>query len=152
MSIKLLFSEHQEIWDDCYFGYIITDNICNNIGQVAIKEYLDKSEVFNFYPWLKHPEEIIYPVNGLKELNRIEFGSLFLHMAREAIAYGSSQRLSEQRLEALLDSFLEGFTGPKYFSNFTVSSWSPVTTNSKDSFLCAADKSKIGMWLSCNNE
>lgn len=152
MSIEVNFAKHQYIWNDCYLGYILIYNNSGLAGLEAIQACLSRDSEFNFYPWLGSTEQVRYPEGGLNSLHSNEFSDLFMRMTTEAIAYGSNRQLSENEIEKLLASFLAEFFEPSFFSNFTNSGWRPVTNNSKDSFLCAIDKNKIGMWLSCDNE
>ncbi len=152
MSIKSTFTKHQEVWDDCYLGYTLTANSSGKTGQDAIRECLSDNNTLNFYPWLNEKETITFPCNGLTQVSPAEFENLFLEMAKEAIRYGSEHRLSDSELRILLASFREELVNSTYFSNFTKSGWSPLTKNSRDSFLCAVGENKIGMWLSCDDE
>jgi hypothetical protein len=73
-------------------------------------------------------------------------------MAKDAIRYGSGNRLDDIELMNIHDAFIDEFSSPKYFSNFTENGWQPVTGHSRDSFLCVIDNNKVGMWLSCDDE
>lgn len=152
MSIESEFTKHQKIWDDCYLGYVFLPNSIGQTDQNAIKKCLSEVGSLNFYPWLNESETIIFPTGGLSQVSFNKFENLFLAMANEAIRHGSEYRLSESELKKLLTSFQEGLVDAKYFSNFTKSGWRPVTNHSRDSFLCAVGKHRIGMWLSCDDE
>ncbi|WP_444913283.1 hypothetical protein [Microbulbifer sp. PAAF003] len=152
MSIKIEFCKHQDIWDDCYLGYVICENNSKNTGQEAIKAVIERDISFNFYPWLNETESISLPKNGLIKISRNEFENIFFRMAQEAVSYGSDKRLLDREIKTILDSFITDVDGRDFYSNCTHSGWRPVTLHSRDNFLCVVGKHKIGMWLSCDDE
>jgi hypothetical protein len=152
MSIEESFAKYQDVWNDCYLGYILLNNPSGKTGQVVIQECLSQNTMLDFYPWLNDKEALTFPSSGLNKVSIQEFEDLFLHMAVEAIRYGSEHEVSNADLKRLFASFQEEFVNPVFFSNFTRSGWRPVTNHSRDSFLCAVGENKIGMWLSCDDE
>ena len=152
MSIEESFAKNQDVWNDCYLGYVLLSNPSGNTGQDVIQECLSQNTKLDFYPWLNEKETITFPRSGLKQVSFEEFENLFLQMASESIRYGSERQMSDAELKMLLVSFQEEIVNPAFFSNFTRSGWRPVTNHSRDSFLCAVGQNKIGMWLSCDDE
>lgn len=152
MSIEERFCKYQDVWNDCYFGYVLLSNPSGKNGQDVIQECLSQNSQLDFYPWFSEKETITFPSSGLRQVSLEEFESLFIQMASEAIRYGSKRQLSDAELKMLLVSFQDELVNPEFFSNFTRSGWRPVTNHSRDSFLCAVGENKIGMWLSCDDE
>lgn len=146
------FAQHQDIWDDCYLGYVIIPNQSKIEGYQGILQAISKNQEYAFYPWLSDKECIALPKQELIELTKDKFVENYISMAKEAINYGSNKKLSEMQLSEIIVGFLKEFVNPKYYANFSDGGWNPVTGHSKDNFLCVIDKEKIGMWLSCDDE
>ena len=146
------YAQHQDLWNDCYLGYVIIPNSTKMEGYQGILQEVSKNQEYKFYPWLDENEYITLPEKELVELTKDKFIENFVIMAKEAISYGSHKKLSEKELNEIIRGFLKEFISPKYYSNFSGGGWNPVTGHSKDSFLCAIDKEKIGMWVSCDDE
>lgn len=154
MNLEKIFSQYQHIWDECYLGYVICENPSGQTSLEVVNTIVREKKEFYFYPWLneKHGEKIVLPSIGVREISPEEFKQLFLHMAQEAIAYGSEVTLSKEELKSVLAAFLEDVKPRSCFSNFGISTWQPVTKHTQDSFLCAVGVQKLGFWFSCNDE
>ncbi len=152
LTFQELFKQYQEVWDDCYLGYVIIPNKSKLDDYKSITQHISNQKMYDFYPWLNEKEQIQLPKNGLHEINQFEFIVNLVEMAKEAINYGSHKKISNNALNILAQTFVNEFHNPKYYSNFEGNNWTPVTYHSRDSFLCVVNNQKIGMWLSIDDE
>ena len=83
MSIESSFTSHQDIWNDCYLGYVLFPNQSRETSQVALQKHLSENNQLDFYPWLNERETINIPDKGLTQISFEEFEKLFLKIIKK---------------------------------------------------------------------
>jgi len=146
------FAALQPVWDDCTVGVVVVEHASAG-GPDAVAAVIADRGPFLFFPWLRDGhEDLTLPAQGLREHDVATARGLFIAMAQDAIRHGSPDRVDEGVLGALFDAFVAGFSSPRFFVNFSSSSWRPVTGHTRDSLLVVVDTARVGMWLSCDDE
>ena len=95
--------------------------------------------------------EIQVLLENMIEINSDQFDKNLNHLLREASRYGGVP-INEQECSAISSIMNKGFSNPKYYTNFSGNSWSPVTKFSRDSILCVLEGRKSNAIISFDDE
>ena len=149
-SLSRLLQAQGTVWAD---GHLVFDGGPNALGTCdasAISAFvlgrIDEAPLFGSKPTLE------CATHALRQLDLGEARPALLDMLREELRMFASQALDEASLASVADAFMAEFDSPACFSNFRGGAWTPVTPHARDSFLAMVDASRVGYWLSSDDE
>lgn len=149
-SLHRLLEVQAHVWSD---GSLVFDGGANPLETSdvdAISAFVRHRA--DLGPKFGHRDDIELSTGSLLQVGADQARLVLLDMLRDEMRMFAPQRLDEESLATVVNTFFAEFDAPACFANFRGNGWTPVTRHTRDSFFAVVDGGRVGYWLTCDDE